>query len=97
VYKITPSIAGSFLLLAATLPAQAQRTTPPPAPQSVAANQSTQAPYTPNYPDRSAADSRPLFHIGQLPVVVWAPVQSPYNSKANGTLAANWPWEPGAY
>jgi hypothetical protein len=96
-YKTAPSIAGLILVLAATLPAHAQRTTPPAVPQAAGTNQTTQAPYTPNYPDRSAADSRPLFHIGQLPVVVWAPVQSPYNAKANGTLAANWPWEPGAY
>jgi hypothetical protein len=96
--KAIISIVGASTLLAVTggsLQAQSVTAVAPPRPPS--ANQTTQAPYTSISPDRSAAESRPLFYIGQLPVVVWAPVQAPYNSKANGTFAANWPWEPGAY
>ncbi len=94
------TVMGAAVLLAATIvSAQAQRVTPVAAPNPPAAGttQTLQAPYTATNPDQSAAGSRPLFHIGQLPVVVWAPVQPPYNAKANGTVAANWPWTGDAY
>lgn len=36
--------------------------------------------------------SRPLFHIGGLPVYAWAPVEAPYNGAANRNLAADPLW-----
>ncbi|HQT76784.1 MAG TPA: hypothetical protein PLD10_06990 [Rhodopila sp.] len=35
---------------------------------------------------------RPLFTIGNLPVVLWAPIQPPYDSRANRNNAANPLW-----
>jgi hypothetical protein len=98
--RIVISIAVATTLLAATtVPGLAQRSTaiPPPPPQAPAASQTTQAPYAPTYPDQGPAGSTPLFNIGKVPVVVWAPVEPPYNSKSNGTVAANWPWTGDAY
>jgi len=39
-----------------------------------------------------------LFTIGNIPVTVWAPVQPPYDSRANRTGAANplW-WDEGGF
>jgi hypothetical protein len=96
--KIVTSIIGASTLLALTGGAvQARDPAPAQPPQPPPASQTTQAPYTPTNPDQSAAGSVPLFHLGQVPVVVWAPVQAPYNSKANGTQAANGLWDAGAY
>jgi hypothetical protein len=100
--KIVASIIVASTLLALTgAPVQARGPTAapaqPPLPLPPAASQTTQAPYISANPDRSAAESVPLFHIAQVPVVVWAPVQAPYNSKANGTQAANAVWDVGAY
>jgi hypothetical protein len=97
--RIIASITVATALLAATtVPGLAQRSTPiPPPPQAPAASQTTQAPYTPAYPDQGPGGSTPLFNIGKLPVVVWAPVEPSYNSKGNGTMAANWPWAGDAY
>ena len=93
--KIIVSSAGAFALWAAasaSVQAQSIAPIPLPPPQGPAASETTQAPYTSSNLDRSAAESRPLFYLGKLPVVVWAPVEPPYSSKANGTVAANWPW-----
>jgi hypothetical protein len=89
--KIIVSIGGAFVLLAMIGTGHAQQRTqkPQPQPPVPAASQTTQAPYTPNYPNRAPDQSRPLFHIGQLPAVVWAPVQPYYSSKLNGTQASN--------
>ncbi|WP_146101620.1 hypothetical protein [Rhodopila globiformis] len=54
------------------------------------ASESLMAPYT--APPPIAGAPRPLFNIGQLPVGVWAPVQPPYDSRANRTGAANPVW-----
>jgi hypothetical protein len=35
----------------------------------------------------NAPEGQPLFTIGGLGVHVWAPVESPYDSRANGSLA----------
>jgi hypothetical protein len=35
----------------------------------------------------NAPEGQPLFTIGGLGVHVWAPVESPYDSHANGSLA----------
>ena len=96
VNKIFASIIGASALLVAA-DASAQVTAPAPPPQPPAASQTTQAPYTSTNPNQSAAESQPLFHIGQVPVAVWAPVQAPYNSKSNGTQAANALWDVDAY
>jgi hypothetical protein len=64
---------------------------------SPATSQSLIAPYTP--PGASIPTTpRHLFSIGNLPVGVWAPVEPPYDSRANRTAAANpaW-WDDGAY
>jgi hypothetical protein len=91
--KVVASISVASALLGVTsVSAQAQPAVPTPPPQSPAAGQTAQAPYTSTNPDQSAAESRPLFYIGKMPVAVWAPVEPPYSSKANGTVAANWPW-----
>lgn len=84
--KTVASVAGVCVLLAMTGSALAQRVTPPPAP---AASQTTQAPYAPVNPNLGIEQARPLFYIGQLPVVVWAPVQPPYSSKLNRSQATN--------
>jgi hypothetical protein len=85
VEKIVASI---MLLLAIASPGLAQRSTIPLPPQPPAASQTLQSPYIGSNPDRSVGDARPLFFIGQLPVVVWTPVQQPYNSKNYRTQAA---------
>ena len=93
--RVVSSIAVVAVVLSATTASGlAQRSTPipPPPPQAPSASQTTQSPYTPTNPDESAAGSTPLFNLGKVPVVVWAPVQPAYNSKASGTQAANWPW-----
>ncbi len=97
--KMFAGIAVVFALLAATSAfSQTQRAVAPnPPPQAPGATQTTQAPYTGTNPDRSAAESLPLFHIGQVPVVVWTPVEPPYNSKSNGTQAANPIWYADAF
>jgi hypothetical protein len=44
----------------------------------------------------NAPGSQPLFTIGGLGVHVWAPVESPYDSRANSSLAGGPMWEGGA-
>jgi hypothetical protein len=45
-------------------------------------------------PEPSNPQSLPLFHIGKLPVRVYAPVPPPYNAAANRNFAANPVWGP---
>jgi hypothetical protein len=89
--KIIVSIGGALVLLAMTGSGYAQQRTPRPTPQPPvpAAGQTLQAPYTPTAPYQGPDQSRPLFHIGNLPAVVWAPVQPHYSSKLNSTQAGN--------
>ena len=64
---------------------------------SPAAGQTLIAPYTPSRPEIPTAP-RPLFKIGKLPTGIWAPVEPPYDSRANRTGADNpeW-WNEGAF
>jgi hypothetical protein len=61
------------------------------------ASQRMIAPYTPPGPGIPTAP-RHLLSIGKLPIGVWAPVQPPYDSRANRNVAANplW-WDEGAF
>jgi hypothetical protein len=61
------------------------------------ASQTLVAPYTQPAPVIQPF-RRFLFTIGNVPVTVWAPVQPPYNSRANRTGAANplW-WDEGGF
>jgi hypothetical protein len=97
--KIIATAMAAIVSTAMSAAVLAQRVTPTPAALTPAASQTQtlQAPYAPTNPDRSVAQSRPLFSIGQLPVVVWAPVQPPYNSKLSGTQAANALWDVNAF
>jgi hypothetical protein len=95
--RIIASVVVAYVLMGMNAGASAQRVTPAPLPSTPAASQTLQAPYAPRNPDRSAAQSSPLFRIGQVPVVLWAPVQPPYNSKVNRSQAANPLWDVDAF
>ena len=80
--------------LLATASALAQ---PPPAhgPQRAPAPSSGQtltAPYMREPAPPPLQQRRPLFTIFNMPVVVWAPVQAPYDSRHNLDAAANPFW-----
>jgi hypothetical protein len=95
---VVTTVMGAAVLLGMTVIASAQRVTPAPTPPPIpAANLTTQAPYTSTNPNQGVEQARPLFHIGKLPGVIWAPVEPPYNSKLNGTQAANPLWNSDAF
>jgi hypothetical protein len=66
---------------------------PDPAAPVAATSQTLRAPAVPSNPDQSVAQAHPLFNIGREPVVVWAPVEAPYNAHMNRSQAANPVWE----
>ncbi len=76
----------------AVKPSPASQTTPAPG-----ASQTARAPFTPSAPDQRISQSRPLFVVGGVPVVVWAPVQPPYNGRMSRTAAAGPLWDPDAF
>ncbi len=46
--------------------------------------------------EKNAARSTPLFHIGNVGVGVWAPVEPVYDASTNRNLAANSLWSFGS-
>jgi hypothetical protein len=96
--KTVEYLAGAGALIAAmAVSAQAEPVALAATPRQVATTQTLQAPYAPSNRDDSAASAHPLFHIGQMPVVVWAPVQKPYSAAMNGNLSANSLWDAGSF
>jgi hypothetical protein len=81
-------VGASALILATAGPAGAQNS---------ASDQSEPAPMesAQGTVEDNAPDSQPLFTIGGVGVHVWAPVESPYDSRANGSLAGGPMWEGG--
>jgi len=73
-------------------PSPAGKTQPAPG-----ASQTARAPYSPPGPDQGVGQSRPLFVVGGVPVVLWAPVQPPYNSRMNRPAAAGQWWDSEAF
>lgn len=91
----TGAFAALTLTVAALASAHAQSpSVPEQNQQSAGASQMLQAPFTPTTPDARAAQSRPLFMIGNLPVVVWAPVEPPYNGNMNRSAASDPMFDP---
>ncbi len=86
--KAAASLVIICILLASVATASAQRVTPP-VPPAPPASQILQAPYQPSNPNAGPEQSRPLLSIGQVPVVIWAPVEPTYSLKMNRTQAAN--------
>ncbi|HEX2941821.1 MAG TPA: hypothetical protein VHO91_12300 [Rhodopila sp.] len=90
---------GAAAMLAAGS-AQAQtQTQAEPHPQSIVRRQgpsmsgrTTTEPFMRPTPPAPPPGPRTLFKIGNLPVVLWAPVQPPYDSRANRNAAANPLW-----
>lgn len=85
----------SVAMLMATVVAAYAQTRPvtPPSPPPPAASQTTQAPYVPQGSNLGPDQTHPLFKIGNLPVLVWTPVEQSYNSRMNRSAASNPLWE----
>jgi hypothetical protein len=56
------------------------------------ASETIQAPTVQPNPPAPIPELTPLFRLGDVPVVVWAPVEPPYDSNANRNNAANPLW-----
>jgi len=91
-FTVVLGVAASMMASAAF----AQARTPPSYNQAApvpAASQSLAARAVPVNPAQTANEPYVLFHIGNVPVRVWAPVQAPYNAHMNRNAAANPMWE----
>jgi hypothetical protein len=64
-------------------------------PLAMSIRQATPASSFHSFDSQMAAPSgqHPLFHIGNLPATVWAPVQSPYDGRNDRNAAANPFWQ----
>jgi hypothetical protein len=85
---IAGGVVGTIFLVASgsAVPARAQ--------PALDQSQTTQAPFY--YPTPQPPPERtPLFSVGGIPVGVWAPVESPYDSHMNRNLASDPLWEAG--
>ena len=94
--KMFPTPAAAVLALVVTTAASAQVKQPAadPPPRPVASeSQTVTAQPVPTNPDATVTQPRPLFNIGKVPVVVWAPVEPPYDANMNRTQAANPVWD----
>ncbi len=90
----TLAVAALALVVATAGFAQVKQPAADPPPRRVAAEgQTVTAQPVPTNPDATVTQPRPLFNIGKVPVVVWAPVEAPYDSNMNRTQAANPVWD----
>lgn len=84
-------LAALATMAAAPGPAQQGRQAPP-------AAQTLIAPYVQQGPTTPAPDRPYLFKLGSVPARLWAPVPSPYDSRANRNNNANpLGWETSGY
>ncbi|HBK07950.1 MAG TPA: hypothetical protein DDZ81_19195 [Acetobacteraceae bacterium] len=90
--KTAAAFGMAALLATASALAQPAPANGPRGSTSPSAGQTLTAPYTRAPEPPPAPQRRRLFTIFNMPVVVWAPVQPPYDSGANLDPAANPSW-----
>ena len=87
-------LGASALVVADTAFAQVRKSAvDAPTRQLPAATQTMRAAPVPANPEASVNAPISLFKIGKVPVIVWTPVEPPYDARLNRTAAANPLWD----
>lgn len=94
-YTFVLGVAASMVVLTAFAQTQSPSHNRP-APVS-ATSQLLTARAVPVNPAETENEPYVLFHIGNVPVRVWAPVQAPYNAHMNRNAAESPMWEANAF